>query len=316
MKSMSLRRYAVLSIAASVVGLTVKFGAWYATSSVGLFADAAESVVNLSAGIIALVALTIAHTPPDSRHSYGHGKAEYFSSGIEGLLVLGAAMGIAVAALQRFLNPAELDNLGLGLVATLFAAGINWGTARVMLRAAREYDSIVLEADARHLMTDVWTSAGLVAALAVLLVAPDLAFVDPLLAALMALNIARTGWDLLSRSVGGLMDNALPPEELALIAHSVARRAPAGAEIHALRTRKSGNRRFVDFHLLLPGMTTVKEAHDICCDVEQEIGASLPPVSVSIHVEPLEEQASGNGAAEPERHCPEEGRAPSGGGQG
>ena len=220
-----------MSIAASIAGLAIKFGAWYATSSVGLFSDAAESLVNLSAGIIALIALSVAHAPPDERHAYGHDKAEYFSSGIEGLLVIVAAVGIALAAVDRFLHPAELTNLGIGLLATLLAAAINWGTARAMLRAAREYDSIVLEADARHLMTDVWTSAGLVAALGVLLVAPNLTFVDPLLAVLMALNIARTGWDLLARSVGGLMDHALPEEEHAAIATAVARRAPGGARI-------------------------------------------------------------------------------------
>lgn len=307
MGSMPLRRYALLSIAASIAGLVIKFGAWYVTSSVGLFSDAAESLVNLSAGVIALIALTVAHAPPDESHAYGHGKAEYFSSGIEGLLVIVAAIGIAVAAVQRFLHPAQLENLGLGLLATLLAAGINWGTARAMLRAAREYDSIVLEADARHLMTDVWTSAGLVAALAVLLVAPHLSFIDPLLAALMALNIARTGWDLLSRSVGGLMDHALPDEEHAAIVASVGRRAPEHSEIHALRTRKSGKRRFVEFHLLLPGATSVKEAHDICCDVEREIAGMLPSVSVSIHVEPLEEQAAGDGTVVPERQCPEDG---------
>jgi len=307
MKPLPLRRYALLSIAASIAGLAIKFGAWYVTSSVGLFSDAAESLVNLSAGIIALIALSVAHAPPDERHTYGHDKAEYFSSGIEGLLVIVAAVGIALAAVDRFLHPAELTNLGIGLLATLLAAAINWGTARVMLRAAREYDSIVLEADAKHLLTDVWTSAGLVAALAVLLVAPKLTFVDPLLAGLMALNIARTGWDLLARSVGGLMDHALPEEEHAAIATAVAQRAPGGAEIHALRTRRSGKRRFVEFHLLLPGGTTVKEAHDICCDVEKEIAGTLPAVNIFIHVEPLEEQAVGNGTSAPERHCPEDG---------
>lgn len=307
MKTTPLRPYILLSIAASVAGLVIKFGAWYVTSSVGLFADAAESLVNLSAGIIALVALTIAHAPPDSRHTYGHGKAEYFSAGLEGLLVLAAAVGIAAASVQRFLHPAQLEHLGPGLLATLLAAGLNWATARVLLRAAREHDSIVLEADARHLMTDVWTSAGLVAALCVLLFAPHLSFLDPLLAALMALNIARTGLDLMARAVAGLMDHALPEEELAVITQAVARRAPAESEIHALRTRKAGRRRFVEFHLLLPGATTVKEAHDVCCDVENEIAAALSAATVSIHVEPLEEQAAGEGQTEPLRHCPKDG---------
>ncbi|EPR41744.1 cation diffusion facilitator family transporter [Desulfovibrio sp. X2] len=307
MQVTSVRRYAMLSVAASIIGLILKFGAWYMTSSVGLLSDAMESLVNLSAGIIAVIALTVAHAPPDKRHAYGHGKAEYFSSGMEGLLVLCAAVGIAGAAVDRFLHPATLAHLGPGLLAAVAAAAVNWGVARVMLRAAREYDSIVLEADARHLMTDVWTSAGLVAALTILLFAPTLGFLDPLLAAIMAVNIAHTGWELLRRSVGGLMDHSLPEEEEEAIVEAVRRIGPERSEIHALRTRKSGRQRFVEFHFLLPGETTVKRAHDVCCDVENELKRILPAMNVSIHVEPLEEQAAEEGGAMPERHCPEDG---------
>lgn len=298
-----LRRYAWLSIAASLVGLTLKFGAWHATGSVGLLSDAVESLVNLAAGVAALIALSVARLPPDRRHAFGHGKAEYFSSALEGVLVLAAAVGIAWASVQRFLDPRELDNLGLGLVAVIVAAAINWGTALVLLRAAREHDSITLEADARHLLTDVWTSGGLVLALCILLVAPGLGFLDPLLAMLMAANIARTGVDLVRRSAGGLMDHSLPEEELEVIAQAVRRRAPPRTEIHALRTRKAGRQRFADFHMLLPGETTVKESHDICCAVEDEVRRALPSLNLTIHVEPLEEQAGGDPAM-PDRRCP------------
>jgi len=298
-----LRRYAWLSIAASLVGLVLKFGAWHVTGSVGLFSDAVESLVNLAAGVAALIALSVARLPPDRRHAFGHGKAEYFSSALEGVLVLVAAVGIAWASVQRFLDPRELDNLGLGLVAVVAAAAVNWGTARILLRAASEHDSITLEADGRHLLTDVWTSGALVLALCILLVAPGLAFLDPLLAMLMAANIARTGVDLVRRSAGGLMDHSLPEEELDVIAQAVRRRAPARTEIHALRTRKSGRQRFADFHMLLPGETTVKESHDVCCAVEDEVRRVLPRLNLTIHVEPLEEQAGGDPDM-PDRRCP------------
>lgn len=282
------RKYAVYSIIASILTLVLKFGAWALTDSVGLLSDATESLVNLTAGVLALTALTIALRPADSQHAYGHGKAEYFSSGIEGVLIIVAACGIAYAALGRFLNPQEVRNLGPGLILALISSVINFVTARIMLSAARRFDSITLEADAKHLLTDVWTSVGLVAGLAILLVAPEYRILDPLIAALMAVNIVFTGIGLLKRSVGGLMDDALPEPELEIIASAIRKHQDEDATFHELRTRKSGPRRFIDFHLLVPGDMTVHAAHDLCCVIEEEIESRLAQSEVTIHVEPLE----------------------------
>ncbi|MCK9238782.1 cation diffusion facilitator family transporter [Desulfocurvus sp.] len=291
-------RYAYYSIAASVLTLGLKFGAWTLTGSVGLLSDATESLVNLAAGMLALWALLVAVQPADDGHAYGHGKAEYFSSGAEGVLIIVAAGGIVWAAVGRFLDPQPLDRLGLGLVMALAASAVNWFTARGMLRAARRYDSITLEADARHLMTDVWTSAGLVAGLAVLLVAPpSWAVLDPIIAVVMAANIVVTGVGLVRRSLGGLMDKALPEDEMRAIHEAIRAVAGQGALYHGLRTRKSGPRRFVDFHLLVPGATSVARAHTLCDAVELSIVSRLPGTLVTIHVEPEEEPASFDGHA-------------------
>lgn len=290
------RRYALYSIAASLVTLALKFGAWQLTGSVGLLSDAAEGLVNLTAGLLALMALTIALRPADKAHAYGHGKAEYFSAAAEGLLILAAAGGIIYASVDRFLHPQELTGLGLGLVVALVAGGVNWGTARIMLKAAHRFDSITLEADAKHLLTDVWTSVGLVAGLAVLLVAPpSWQILDPIIACIMAVNIVVTGLGLLRRSIGGLMDAALPEDEVQAIVRIIREQAGPDTPFHGLRTRKAGSRRFVDFHLLLPGATTVKHSHDLTEHIEQSICDLLPHCHVTIHVEPLEDHRSWDG---------------------
>ncbi|MCG2732860.1 cation diffusion facilitator family transporter [Pseudodesulfovibrio aespoeensis] len=289
------RRYAIYSIVASILTLALKFGAWGMTGSVGLLSDATESIVNLTAGMLALTAITIAMRPADRSHSYGHGKAEYFSSGIEGILIIVAAIGITYAAVSRFFDPRELVNLGPGLLLALLSSVINFVTARVMLRAAAHFDSITLEADAKHLLTDVWTSVGLVAGLAVLIVMPQWSILDPVIAIVMAGNIVVTGVSLLKRSVSGLMDDALPPNEIERIGAAIRKHQGENATFHGLRTRKSGPRRFIDFHLLLPGKTTVRDAHDLCCVIEDEIKAGLARAEVTIHVEPLESEASYDG---------------------
>ncbi len=289
------RRYAIYSIVASVLTLTLKFTAWGMTGSVGLLSDATESIVNLTAGVLALTAITIAMRPADSSHSYGHGKAEYFSSGIEGILIIVAACGITYAAVDRFLDPQELVNLGPGLGLALLSSVINFVTARVMLRAAAHFDSITLEADAKHLLTDVWTSVGLVAGLAVLLVMPQWKILDPIIAIIMAANIIFTGVSLLRRSISGLMDDALPQAEIERIGEAIHKHQGEHATFHGLRTRKSGPRRFIDFHLLLPGETTVQAAHDLCCVIEEEIKAGLNRAEVTIHVEPIECDSSYDG---------------------
>lgn len=290
------RRYALYSIAASLGTLALKFGAWRLTGSVGLLSDATEALVNLTAGVLALSALTIALQPADEAHAYGHGKAEYFSSAAEGLLILVAAGGILYAAIDRFLHPQILSGLGWGILVALVAAGINWVTAVAMLRAAQRFDSITLEADAKHLLTDVWTSAGMVAGLGVLLVAPpSWQILDPIIACIMAVNIAVTGIGLLRRSIGGLMDAALPEEEMEMIVRVIREEAGEQAPFHGLRTRKAGSRRFVDFHLLLPGDTTVKQSHDLTERIERRICKEWPRCHVTIHVEPVEDHRSWDG---------------------
>ncbi len=289
----ALHRMALLSIAASLATMGLKFWAFYLSDAVSLYSDAAESSVNLVAGLVALAAVSIASRPADSSHSYGHDKAEYFSSGVEGGLILVAAGTIIYAAVHRFLRPAELMDLGPALLIAVAASGVNLVVARVMLRVARHYDSITIEADAHHLMTDVWTSAGVVAGLTVVLFAPPgLAILDPIIAVVVALNIIRTGAMLLRRSAAGLMDAALPEPEQALIEQAIVRGAGENAVYHGLRTRKSGPRRFVDLHLLVSGATTVKQAHDLCNKVEREIRASLANAEITIHVEPREDSSS------------------------
>ncbi len=300
-------RYAQYSVAASLATLVLKFGAWGLTGSVGLFSDAVESLVNLSASLLALWALSVAHRPADDDHSYGHGKVEYFSSGAEGLLIMVAAVGIAWASLERFRHPAPLDNLGLGMLVALLAALINLAVARGMLAAAKRFDSITLEADARHLLTDVWTSAGMVAGLSCLLfLPPGWAVLDPAIGLLMAANICFTGFSLLRRSAHALMDHALPEAEIARIEAAIRAQAGPGTRYHGLRTRKAGRERFADFHLLVPGDMTVNASHDLCCAIEEDIQTAFPGIHVTIHVEPLEDAASFDGAHVGGRdgHCP------------
>ncbi|WP_272700391.1 cation diffusion facilitator family transporter [Desulfovibrio sp. Fe33] len=295
MRRASPKRYAVYSIVASILTLVLKFGAWGMTGSVGLLSDATESLVNLTAGVLALTAITIALRPADADHAYGHGKAEYFSSGIEGVLIIVAAIGIAYAAVMRFLSPQPLNNLGIGLLLAFVSSLINFLTARIMLRAAKRFDSITLEADARHLLTDVWTSVGLVAGLAVIIVMPEWKLLDPIIAIIMAVNIVFTGVGLLKRSVGGLMDDALPDGELQLIANAIHSYTGDDATFHGLRTRKSGPRRFIDFHLVVPGSMTVHDSHELCELIEELIHSKLPRAEVTIHVEPLESETSYDG---------------------
>jgi cation diffusion facilitator family transporter len=219
-------------------------------------------VVNLTAGLMAFAALTIVAQPADTHHPYGHDKAEYFSSGFEGALILVAAVTIIYTGVQRLLHPGPLGELGIGLVVSLVASAVNFVVSRLMLRVARQYDSITLEADAQHLMTDVWTSVGVVGGLAVVMLAPSLGVLDPIIAILVALNIVVTGIRLMRRSIGGLMDGALPAEELGQIDAAVKAAVGLGVEYHGLLTRKSGSRRFAELHLILPGQTTVSAAHD------------------------------------------------------
>jgi cation diffusion facilitator family transporter len=269
--------------------MALKFGAWGMTGSVSLLSDAVESLVNLTAGLIALAALIIAARPADRRHAYGHDKIEYFSSGAEGALILVAAVSIIYAAVQRFLHPLPLESLGPGLMVSMLAAALNFLTAKAMLKVARQHDSITVEADAEHLLSDVWTTLGVAAGLAVVMFAPpSWQILDPIMAVAVGLHIIATGVGLLRRSWGGLMDEALPPAEVDQIESGIRLLLPAGASFHELRTRKAGARRFIDFHLLVPGTSTVNEAHTLCDRIEAALEQALPNTAVTIHVEPLE----------------------------
>ena len=257
------RRTALLSVAAALVTMGLKFSAFLLTGSVGLLSDAAEFSVNLVAALIAFTALTIADRPPDDDHTYGHDKAEYFSSGAEGTLILIVAAVIIYTAVKRILNPVPLENLGVGLIIALVASAINFGVSRVMLRVARQEDSIALEADANHLMTDVWTSVGVVVGVG-LVALTGWQILDPLIAIAVAIQIIVMGIRLIKRSMLGLMDTTLPHDEVIVITQAIAHACGEQTPYHALRTRKSGSRRFVDFHLLLPGQTSVQESHRPC----------------------------------------------------
>jgi cation diffusion facilitator family transporter len=279
---------AFLSIATSIATLVLKFGAYFLTDSVSLLSDALEALVNLAAGLVALTALTIAEQPADDRHTYGHDKAEYFSVGVEGTLILFAAGSIIYTGWNRFMHPAPLENLGWGIFVALLAAAMNYATARLMLKVAAKHDSITIEGDAKHLLTDVWTSAGVLGGLLVIVFLPDWQILDPLMAIAVGLHIVVTGIDLLRRSIDGLMDVALSPREIRKTEELIQAELPAGASFHALRTRKAGAARFIEFHLLVPGEISVRESHALCDRLEASIAGHMAKASVTIHVEPHE----------------------------
>jgi cation diffusion facilitator family transporter len=288
----SARRYAWLSISAAVVTIGLKLGAYYLTGSVGLFSDAAESVVNLVAAMAALWALTLAMRPPDEEHAFGHNKAEYFSSGLESALIIIAAAWIGVTAWERLLDPQPLQNVGLGLSVTLVATAVNGGVALVLLRAGRRLRSITLRADAQHLLTDVWTSLGVVLGVVMVYLTGWLVL-DPIIGLIVAANIVWTGIRLLRDTAQGLLDRALPPEEQRLITSVLSRYESHGIRFHALRTRTAGQRRFVSMHVLVPGRWTVKRGHDLSEKLEEELADALQGhTTFFIHIEPSEDPVS------------------------
>jgi cation diffusion facilitator family transporter len=288
----SLTQFAWLSIGAALATITLKTGAYALTGSVGLLSDALESLVNLAGAIMALLMLAIAARPADESHVYGHSKAEYFASVTEGLLILGAAAGIISAAVTRLLQPREMEQLGIGLGVSVVASAINFIVARVLLREGRARRSITLEADAHHLMTDVWTSAGVISGVAIAGLT-GWSILDPLVAIAVGLNIIWTGIRLVSRSVSGLMDAALPPQEQTLIQKVMEEYGKRGVTFHALRTRQAAARRFISVHILVPGQWTVHDAHHIAEDFESDIRETLGGVvTVFTHIEPVEDELS------------------------
>jgi cation diffusion facilitator family transporter len=288
----ALTRFAWLSIGAAAATISLKTIAYFLTGSVGLLSDAIESLVNLAGAVMALIMLTIAARPADHDHVYGHSKAEYFASVTEGILIIGAALGIIVTAVQRLLEPRPIEQLGIGLTVSVAASLINFVVARILLNAGRKRHSITLEADAQHLMTDVWTSVGVIGGVA-LAGFTGWGPLDPIVAILVALNILWTGYQLMRRSVMGLMDAALPENEQKLIQEVMDRYKERGVDFHALRTRQAAARRFVSVHVLVPGDTTVHDAHHIVEDFEDDIRSSLGgAVTVFTHLEPAEDELS------------------------
>ena len=283
-----LEKFAWLSIVAALATIALKTGAWWITDSVGLLADAAESVVNLVAALAALVALRVSGRAADDDHHFGHSKAEYFSAAIEGTMIFVAAGFIIWQGISRLLDPRSIDSVGIGLGISAVAAVINGLVAVVLMRAGREHRSVTLRADGEHLLTDVWTSVGVL--VGVLLVAvTGLTWLDPVLALLVGANILWTGWRLMDESGNALMDAALSPAENADIADTIAGLCTDDIKVHGLRTRTGGHISFAEFHVLVPGAWSVRRAHDVVEDMEQAIARQHPELQVSTHIEPRED---------------------------
>ncbi|MCX7722587.1 MAG: cation diffusion facilitator family transporter [Verrucomicrobiae bacterium] len=291
MKRSALTRYAWLSIAAAIATMTLKLVAFLVTGSVGLLSDAVESVVNLIGGLMALAMLTVAARPADENHAYGHSKAEYFASGLEGGLILVAAVGISVAAVSRLISPKPLAELGLGLAVSIFASLINLGVALLLLKVGRAENSITLEANAKHLLTDVWTSAGVVLAVGVVGITHWIVL-DPIIALVVAANIVRTGVSIVKRSVSGLMDIVLSEPDQATVRRVLRNYEQMGVQFHELRTRQAGAQKFVSVHVLVPGAWTVREGHQLLDRIEADIRRALPEAVVFTHLESLEDPCS------------------------
>jgi cation diffusion facilitator family transporter len=292
MPGRTLERYAWLSLTAAVVTIILKTLAWYITDSVGLLSDALEALINLAAALLALSMLRLAATPPDARHPYGRFKAEYFASGAEGALIVFAAVSIAYAAAPRLASPHPIDAPALGIALSVAATAINLGVARRLVAVGRRMHSIALEADGHHLMTDVWTSVGVIAGV-VLVAATGWLILDPLIAIAVAIHIVWTGFGLMRRSFAGLLDAAIPAAELAEIEKIFAEyRRRYGVEFHALLTRQAGARRFISFHLLVPDAWPVDRAHALSEEIEERIRSLVPQAITLSHIEPISQPAS------------------------
>ena len=287
----SLTRFAWLSIAAALTTIAMKSAAYLLTGSVSLLSDAVESVVNLLGALMALGMLTIAARPADNAHTYGHSKAEYFASLVEGILILGAAAAISYTAINRFIHPLPLEKMGFGLMVSTGASVVNFVVARILMKAGKKYNSITLEADSQHLMTDVWTSVGVIGGLVIVSLTNWL-LLDPFMALVVAVNIVWTGINLVRRSVDGLMDVALPETEQKIIEAVMAKYRAKNVGFHALRTRQAASRRFLSVHVLVPGDWTVHDAHHIAEDFEGDIRAGIGDAVISTHLEPVDDEIS------------------------
>lgn len=291
MNRSSLTGYAWLSIAAAIATIALKSYAYLITGSVGLLSDAAESFVNLLGASIALVMLTIAARPPDEDHLYGHDKAEYFAGGAEGAMILVAAITIGIMAISRLINPRPIEQAGLGLVVSAIASLINFAVARILMSAGKKNKSVTLEADAHHLMTDVWTSIGVIGGVTAVALT-GWQPLDPVIALCVACYIVWTGYSLIRRSIFGLMDSAMSEHECREVITVFDKYKRQGIEFHALRTRQSGARCFVSVHVLVPGAWTVQQGHELLEELEAEIRGAISYVTVFTHLEPLEDPVS------------------------
>jgi cation diffusion facilitator family transporter len=287
----SLTRFAWLSIAAALITISLKTTAYLLTGSVGLLSDAMESFINLAGALMALAMLTIAARPADEDHAYGHNKAEYFSSGVEGTLILIAAVSIGITAVHRLLNPKPLEQIGIGLVVSVLASLVNLFVAVNLARAGKKYRSITLEADAQHLMTDVWTSAGVLVGVGAVALS-GWQRLDPVVALIVAGNIVWSGVRIIRKSVMGLMDVALPVETQNTIQKVLESNKQQSIQYHALRTRQSGSRQFVSFHVIVPGSWTVHEGHQLLERIEADLRGKLPKVTIFTHLESMEDPSS------------------------
>jgi cation diffusion facilitator family transporter len=287
----SLTRYAWLSIGAALATMALKLAAWQLTGSVGLLSDALEALVNVGGATMALMMLHWAAAPPDEEHAYGHSKAEYFSSGFEGTLILAAAIAISWTAIQRLVHPQPVEQIGVGLVVSTIATVINFAAARALLRAGRTYSSVALEADGHHLMTDVWTSLGVLVGVGLVAITGRSIF-DPVTAIAVAINTMWTGWRLLREATAGLMDAAWPDDEQRALIDVLAEFRNPEINFHAVRTRRAGARRFVSFHVLVPGAWTVQKGHELLERVEDRLAQRVNNVTVLTHLEPIEDPAS------------------------
>ncbi len=287
-KPVSLTRFAWLSIGAAVVTIGLKMSAYLITSSVGLLSDALESTVNLAAAIVALIVLRIVLKPESDEFSYGYSKAEYFSTGFEGGMILLAAVGIIVSAIPRLIDPVPLEQVGLGLIISVIASLINLGVAVVLMRAGKKYGSITLQADSRHLMTDVWTTGGVLVGIALVGIT-GYQRLDPIIALLVAANIVFTGYKMLVHAGKGLLDTSLPPEEIKEVKAILEAYQAQGVGYHALRSRQAAARKFLVIHLLVPGSWTIKQGHELAEQIEIQVTKAIPQVSMTTHIEPSED---------------------------
>ncbi|MBV7294382.1 cation diffusion facilitator family transporter [Corynebacterium sp. TAE3-ERU12] len=285
------QRFAWLSVAMALVNIGLKTTAWYITGSVGLLSDAAEGSVNLVAALLAVYVLRVTHTPADDDHEFGHSKAEYFSSGIEGAMILAAAGFIIYSAVHRIFNPAPVEAIGLGLAISLLAAIANAATGLTLIRAGRKHRSITLAADGKHLMTDVWTSVGVAIGVCLVWLTGWL-WLDPVIAIAVALNILFAGWQLGREAVDGLMDKAMEGDDRADVDRIIERyrNIRNGVDIHEVRTRVAGRREFIEFHFLVPGYWDIVRGHDLLTELEDELRERFPGVHISSHLEPIEDE--------------------------